>query len=173
MNLSGPIPGENFTSDTKNYPWHRPPEYTDLDKAIDACAKQLMAPKSARGLLTMIEMGLDIVTITGIFVMSGIGAGKWTPDFALLLVGPVSHIIVLMCEGRGIDYELGLNDDEIDQIPSSAYLKAVQTDKEFNDEKINGVDLSQIKSMAGEQEQPPSIGGFGAPQPQMNEGGVV
>ena len=28
---SGPIPGENFTSDERNYPWHRPPEYTDTD----------------------------------------------------------------------------------------------------------------------------------------------
>ncbi len=164
MKFSGPIPGENFTSDTRNYPWHRPPEYTDLDKAIDACAKQLMAPKAARGLLTMIEMGLDIVSITGIFVMSGIGAGKWTPDFALLLVGPVSHIIVLMCEGRGIDYELGLQEDDIDSVPSSAFLKAVKEDQDFNSTKVNGINLNQIKSMAGEQEQPPQVGGFGAPQ---------
>ena len=31
---SGPIPGENFTSDERNYPWHRPPEYTDMDLSL-------------------------------------------------------------------------------------------------------------------------------------------
>ena len=29
--FDAPIAGENFTSDTRNYPWHRPPEITDYD----------------------------------------------------------------------------------------------------------------------------------------------
>ena len=36
--FDGPIPGENFTSETKNYPWHRPPEITDYDEALEFAA---------------------------------------------------------------------------------------------------------------------------------------
>lgn len=106
--MSGPIPGENYTSDTKNYPWHRPPEITDFDKAVEASAKQLMSDEGAQGIVTLLESGMDIATLTDMFVTSGIGAGKWTPDFAILLAGPVSHIIYLMAKGQDIDADLGI-----------------------------------------------------------------
>ncbi len=47
QNFEGPIPGENYTSDTKNYPWHRPPEFDDLDKAIDYIGKRLTKEENA------------------------------------------------------------------------------------------------------------------------------
>ena len=34
-NFDAPIPGENYTAETKNYPWHRPPDIVDYDEAID------------------------------------------------------------------------------------------------------------------------------------------
>jgi hypothetical protein len=107
--MSGPIPGENYTSDTKNYPWHRPPEITDLDQAIEVSSKQLMSEEGSTGLVTMLQAGIDIATLTDVFVTSGIGAGKWTPDFAILLAGPISHIIYLMAKGYGIDADLGID----------------------------------------------------------------
>jgi len=110
--MDGPIPGENYTSDTKNYPWHRPPEFTDLDEAIEASYKQMTDEDNAVGLLTMIEMGADLATLTDMFVTSGIGAGKWTPDFAILLAGPVSHIMYMMAKGYGLKCDLGIYDDE-------------------------------------------------------------
>jgi len=126
--LSGPIPGENFTSDTKNYPWHRPPEITDLDKAIEASAKRLMSDDGAIGILTMLQTGMDIATVTDMFVTSGIGAGKWTPDFAVLLAGPVSHIIYLMAKGEGIDAELGIKSKR--PLLTKSYFNEIKMDKE-------------------------------------------
>ena len=32
---NAPIPGANYTSDTRNYPWHRPPDITDVDEALE------------------------------------------------------------------------------------------------------------------------------------------
>lgn len=106
---NGPIPGENYTSDTKNYPWHRPPEITNLDQGIELSAKQLMDEEKSSGLVTMMQMGTPISMLTDIFVTSGIGSGKWTPDFAILLAGPVSHIMMLMAKGEGIEPDLGID----------------------------------------------------------------
>lgn len=106
--LDGPIPGENYTADTKNFPWHRPPEFTDLDKAIEMIGKRLMSEESSIGLLTMIKNGATLVDLSQIFLMSGVAAGKWTLDFALLLAGPTAHIMYLMAKTDGIKCEIGI-----------------------------------------------------------------
>jgi hypothetical protein len=105
-----PIPGENYTSDTRNYPWHRPPEITDMDKAIEASIKQLSTTTGAYGLLNSLQAGVTIVQAADMFVTSGIGQGKWTPDFAILLAGPVARMMEIMAKDAGIKYSLGLDD---------------------------------------------------------------
>lgn len=120
--FSGPIPGENFTSDTKNYPWHRPPEFTDLDSAIEAAFKKLTDDDNSVGILTMLEYGVTVAEVTDMFVTSGIGAGKWTPDFAILLAGPVAHIIYLMAKGYDIDCDLGIERKAEDRPPTKAFF---------------------------------------------------
>jgi hypothetical protein len=122
--FDGPIPGENFTSDTKNYPWHRPPEYTDLDEAIEYIGTRLTNEDSSVGLISMMEMGIPVVDLTQMFLMSGVGAGKWTLDFALMLAGPVAHIISLMGQSFGVKYELGL-EDKANRPPSRGVFEMV------------------------------------------------
>mgnify|MGYP003403608442 CR=1 FL=1 len=123
---TGPIPGENYTSDQRNYPWHRPPEFTDMDSALKMISKRLFHKETSRGLLTMMEMGVPITALTSAFVLSGIGGGKWTPDYALLLAGPVSHMMVLLAKSEEIDYNLGI--EEKIPPPSSAFFKEVEKD---------------------------------------------
>lgn len=127
-NPNGPIPGENFTSDTKNYPWHRPPEVTNIDQAIELSAKQLMDEEKSSGLLTMMQLGVPISMLTDIFVTSGIGAGKWTPDYAILIAGPVSHIMMLMAKAEGIEPDLGI--DIKPNTRTISYMKALQEDQQ-------------------------------------------
>lgn len=112
-NFSAPIPGENYTSDTKNYAWHRPPEHTDLDKAVDDIAKKLFAKESSVGLFTMLENGATVADLAQILLMSGVEKGKWTVDFALLLAGPTAHIISLMAKGYNIKYDMGIEDKTV------------------------------------------------------------
>lgn len=153
--MDGPIPGENFTSDTKNYPWHRPPEYTNLDDAIEASFKKLTGDEAAFGLLTMLEMGETVAELTETFLMSGIGAGKWTPDFAILMAGPVSHIIYLMAKGYGIDCDLGI--DKKNKAPTTAFWKAAVKDRDLAKAAGQEINLDVIKDNA--EKQKPS-GGF-------------
>lgn len=144
--MDGPIPGENYTSDTKNYPWHRPPEYTDMDSAIEASFKKLTDENAANGILTMLEMGATVASLTETFLMSGIGAGKWTPDFAILMAGPVSHIIYLMAKGYDIDCDLGI--EEKSKAPTTAFFKAVKKDKSKVADAVEGIDVEAIKGNA-------------------------
>lgn len=146
---TGPIPGENFTSDTRNYPWHRPPEYTDVDKALEACSKKIFGKDTSSGLVTMMEMGVPIVGLTSAFVLSGIGSGKWTPDYALLLAGPVSHMMVLLAKANGVEYNLGIEDTVVP--PSSSFFKEVQ--KENKIVRATDVALGEVKEKAEKVEE--------------------
>lgn len=161
---SGPIPGENFTSDTKNYPWHRPPEHTDMDKAIEATMKQLSTRETTYSLLTVAQAGVPITTIADIFLTNGIGAGKWTPDMALLLAGPVSHIMKIMAEDAGIEYQMGLDDDPL---PTINFLKAkseIDPKKAVN--VAENVAAQEDAFRMDVQKQAQKMGGFaGMPKP--------
>lgn len=159
--LDGPIPGENFTSDTKNYPWHREPEFTDLDDAIEHSAKKLTGEKAAFGLITMLKGGMDIATAADIFVTSGIGAGKWTPDFGLLMAGPIARIIEMMAKGYGVKARRGWEEDE--EILTISYFDAFSpTNEKLVKKAVKAVDVEAIQDEA-DTKLTPKKGGFMSP----------
>lgn len=134
--MAGPIPGENYTSDTKNYPWHRPPEHDDLDSAIEASADKLLSREGSIGVLTMLENGVDALTLADIFITNGIGKGKWTPDFGLLMAGPITHIIYIMGKTYGIDCKLGVKDEL--KMPTKSFFDGIK--------RVKSTDSSNLRS---------------------------
>lgn len=128
--LNGPIPGENFTSDVKNYPWHRPPQFTELDEAVEYVVGVITEEKGAMSIISMLEMEFDVATIVDIIITKGISKGKWSVDLGLILAGPIAHIIILMAKEYEVDYELGL--EEVGGVPTSAFFNEA---KKVNKEK--------------------------------------
>jgi len=132
--FDGPVPGENYTSDTKNYPWHRPPEYTSTDDALDYVAKVFSKDGAIASTVTMMEVGIDIATITDIFITKGVSEGKWAVDLGLIIAGPVAHMMVLMAKAYKVPVRLGL-DNEFGG-PTSMVFNAVNKDlKKLSKEK--------------------------------------
>ncbi len=155
--LDGPIPGANFTSDTKNYPWHRPPKYTDLDDAIEFSFSHLMDEEKYISFLTMMETGVTILQAADMFTMAGVASGKWTVDFALLLGGPVAHIMWLMCKGYGIEPKLGL---ETKRKPATIHtMKAIAKPLEIDREKVKKATsmIDEVKIESAAQRLTPEI----------------
>lgn len=144
----GPIPGENFTSDTKNYPWHQPPEFVDINKALDMISGKLTEFKRANAILTMVEMGAPLTRVADMLLTAGISEGKWTPDFALLLAGPVTRMIELICIGFEVEYTVGIEEDE-DDFTTSTFFNEEKKLKENNGGfKLLREELPEIKEEA-------------------------
>lgn len=168
--LDGPIPGANYTSDTKNYPWHRPPEITNLDEAIEASVERLTEKEAVFGLLSLIQNGMSVATATDVFVTSGIGAGKWTPDFAILLAGPVARIIKMLCDGYGVDYRMGIEEDER-KLPTPvglAKLKEIESKKAEEVGAEVAAKVSDVQEEAQVISEPPTGGLMGANPEEMS-----
>ncbi len=149
-----PIPGENYTSDTKGYPWHQPPEFTTLGPALDKMSQKMTDRKTAPLLMSMVETGLPLYKLSQIIVMEGMANGKWTLDLGLLLAGPFTKILEIMCSVYDIEYTLGIEDE--DDEPTGLFAVGIENLKKQGADK--GVfrlvqdELPKIQSEASEQE---------------------
>jgi hypothetical protein len=105
--FDGPIPGENFTSDVRNYPWHRPPDNTDYVQIVDRAIHKLNEPERTAFTIALLETGETIVDIVTGMTRIGVARGKMSIDMAILAAGPIARMIETIAEKAGIDYERG------------------------------------------------------------------
>lgn len=167
-----PIPGENYTSDTKNYPWHQPPEFTAIGPALDKMSKKMTDRKTAPLLMSMVETGVPLYKLSQIIIMEGMANGKWTLDLGLLLAGPITKILEIMCSVYDIEYDLGIEDD--DDEPTGLFAIGVEKLKKSTSNngsfKLVQDELENIKSEAEGQPDPEVSGESGEePAPKQEE----
>jgi len=105
--FDGPIPGENYTADTKNYPWHRPPELTGVQEVVESAMKRMSQPEQSSFILSGLEAGGTILDFVSYAMLSSIGKGRVGIDTAVLAAGPVARYIDAMAKAEGIDAEKG------------------------------------------------------------------
>lgn len=174
INGDGPIPGENYTSDTKNYPWHQPPEHASVPEALDMLSVKLTEPKTARGLVAMAEAGFPLVNISQMIIMEGVAQGKWTIDMGLLIAGPVTKIIEIMCNIHNVEPDIGIAEDE--EFHTGAFFKGeVEAKKRAASKgemfKTVAEELPKIESVAEEQSNnPPAEDGSGGDEGLAQQG---
>jgi hypothetical protein len=151
--MNSPIPGANFTSDTRNYPWHRPPDIVDFDEAVEFIAKGIMKPRPASGILTMLEMGVTVAMVTQMIIMAGMSRGKWTLDLGLVVAGPVARMIEMMADDAGIDYTMGTEEDTTPVVPPVNFMKIKEDQYDTPDQEDVTEVIEEIKAKGK-----PSIG---------------
>ena len=109
--MDGPLPGENMLAERRNYPWHRPPEFTSLNEALDHMFEGLKQKRVASAVYQLLELRFPISFIAQSLLFNGVARGKWTLDMALLMAGPLAHMLVIIARELDIEFELGVNND--------------------------------------------------------------
>jgi hypothetical protein len=108
--LNGPIPGENLISDERNYPWHRPPDFDNLNDAMEFLIEAISEKPKLFGVLNVLENEITVAELSQALVMASMMEGRFTMDFALLLAGPLTKYISILAEGYEIDYDVGIKE---------------------------------------------------------------
>ena len=138
--FDAPIPGENFTADTKNYPWHRPPEYTDYDEAIDYILTFISEEQPIASAMSLLDAGISLPTVVDMIITGRIANGYVGIDLGILIAGPIARFLEIMAMSYDIEVSMG-KDDELPN-PSPAYVKSLvakveaQEDEEEVEEEI-------------------------------------
>jgi hypothetical protein len=153
LKADAPIPGENFLSDTRNYPWHRPPEITDYDVAVDYLIDRLAVPEQSELIYSLIELKQPLTSIVAGLMMQSIGRGKFGIDLAILAAGPVYRYLQIIADQNDLKYEAGLEDKG--RIPiTPTILKAamgiVDDEEEEFVETPNAVILAEQGGLMGQ-----------------------
>jgi hypothetical protein len=100
--FSGPIAGQSLTHEPKNMPWEHPPQFVQVDEAMNFIMKELLEPRNLKELLQLMNAGMSIEAITRTFIMSGFANGKWTPTLAMLLYKPLMLALISIAKKAGL-----------------------------------------------------------------------
>lgn len=118
-----PIPGANYTSDTRNYPWHRPADIENYDEAVSNTLNRLETPSGASLVYSLLDLDMSIATITSAMLQQAIAKGVMHIDMAILIAGPVARGIEVFAKAHDLKYDMGADiDDELIYTPSQLSL---------------------------------------------------
>ena len=155
--FDAPIPGENFTSDTKNYPWHRPPEYTDYDEAIDYVLTVVSEEPQIATAMSLLAGGISLPTVVDMIITGRIANGYVVIDLVILIAGHIARFLEIMAMSYDIEVSMG-KDDEV-PVPTPAYVKSLVAQIEVQEGEEEQEELEEIK----DNQEEPSEGLMGAP----------
>ena len=150
MKFSAPIPGANFTTDTRNYGWHRPPEITNFDDGVEYLIRKMDDPDQSDLIFSLIEMKTPITVIVSTLMLQAISRGKIPIDLGILMSGPVARYIEILAKSEGLPYEMGADDKDRLSITPTALkvaLGIIDSEDELPPEEV--LALSGSKSEGG------------------------
>lgn len=104
--FNGPIPGENFTADTRNYPWHRPPEITDYNTAVSRIIDDMDDDREMQLIYSLLELEVPVAIITSNLLMRKISRGIIPIDLAVLMAGPVARYVEILAKDNGLKADM-------------------------------------------------------------------
>lgn len=129
-----PVPGENLTVNSKNYAWHKPPQFPKYDDAFEFFVDEFFGNNERiNSAAVMASFGINALSITQTLMLNAVGGGRISPDMSLLLAGPVYKTLVNTFDRLGVKYLSGFDSPEelkefVDYLKSPSQQKAKKAD---------------------------------------------
>lgn len=106
--IKAPIQGENLTVNSKNYAWHRPPQYPEFDRAFEYFVDDAIAnERRLTAGMTLVMGGVPATAAVSSLLITMVKDGRISPDMSLLLAGPAFKVFTRMLDLAGVDYLSG------------------------------------------------------------------
>ena len=173
MKLDAPVPGANFLADTRNYPWHRPPDITDYDEAVSYMISRISQEEQAELVYSLLQIDTTVTTVVSGLLMKSIAKGKIPIDLVILISGPVARYIEVIAQTNGYKYDMGTDTSDRVKITPTLLKMAmgiVEDDEEDEMEAtpevvsaipeggLMGAPVDQDKMTASDEEQASMLG---------------
>jgi hypothetical protein len=173
MKIDAPVPGANLLADTRNYPWHRPPDITDYDEAVSYMISRVSQEEQAELVYSLLQIDTTVTTIVSGLLMQSIAKGKIPIDLAILISGPVARYIEVIAQTNGYKYDMGTDTSDRVKITPTLLKMAMgivdEDDEEMEDTPeevvsampeggLMGAPMDQDKMTASEEEQASMLG---------------
>jgi hypothetical protein len=165
----GPIPGENYLADTKNYPWHKPPDIVDYDEGVEYMMQKLGEKPAVAAIAALTKKETSILELTKYNVLGELKAGTFSIDLGLLLAGPIAKTIEMIAKSQNVDPYLGW-EQEPTLLTSDMLDRTEGIDpKKLSEDTQNTVDSVEEEPKEGLMAEPTIQDGEEAPIEEQDE----
>ena len=100
--IQRPIPGQSLTNSPDSpYPWEQPPEFTEIQPAIESLYVSLTEDDAYEAIVDLIDADNTIADAAQVVLYAGFEEGLWNPDLMTLLIEPTMYLIMGLVERAG------------------------------------------------------------------------
>ncbi len=100
----GPIPGQSLTKPMGSMQCENPPQYPDLDSALEHVFQALTDPRQVTRLCLVLKKGVPVEYLARSIIFSGFGKGMWTPTVGLMMLKSVMAQIMAIAHLKKIKH---------------------------------------------------------------------
>jgi hypothetical protein len=137
VNNGRPIPGSSLTnSPDAPYAWEQPPQFVELQPAIDALFLELTEPESYHSIMDLVRNEVPIADIAQVILTDGFQKGMFNPDLMLLLIEPTMYMIISFAEKAGIEKYVTYEGEEDDESEEEEQLSGIEQAIKIAEDKI-------------------------------------
>ena len=148
--FDAPIAGANYAADTRNYPWHRPPDLVNYDEGVDYLIQKMNEPQELELVYALLDIDAHISTIVSSLLMQGISRGKFSIDLAILMAGPIARYIGILADEQDIKYNMGVGDeDRVNITPTSLKMALGILDSDGEEETLKVLEEVPVMQEGG------------------------
>jgi len=136
-NNGRPIPGSSLTnSPDAPYAWEQPPQFVELQPAIDALFIELTEPEAYHSTMDLVRNEVPIADIAQVILTDGFQKGMWNPDLMLLLIEPTMYMIIAFAEKAGIQDYVTYQGEENEESDEDEQLTGIEQAISIAEDKI-------------------------------------
>lgn len=134
------IPGENLVAKSKNYAWHRPPQYPEFDDAYEWFSDEVFGNADRLSSMSiLLSRGITALSVTQTLLVQAVATGKISPDMSILIAGPVYKTFTKMMDLVNVPYLTGFDTAE----DISEFIDLVNSGEFFNKGKTKKLNISK------------------------------
>jgi hypothetical protein len=115
-----PIAGQSLTHELGARPWQSPPQYNKPQEAIKHYFERLSNPEDGSKILSALEMGVPVETLTEAIQLGGVMEGLHTIDVGVIISPVIAEILIGLAESAEIEYTVEDEDMEEKKKPTEA-----------------------------------------------------
>jgi len=136
-NNGRPIPGSSLTNSPDTpYAWEQPPQFVELQPAIDALFLELTEPDAYHSTMDLVRNGMPVGDIAQVLLTDGFQKGMWNPDLLMLLLEPTMYMIIAFAEKAGIQDYITYEGEEDEPDEEEEQLSGIEKAIDIAEDRI-------------------------------------
>ena len=129
----GPIPGQSLTKPMGSLQCENPPQYADLNDALEHMFQALTQDRQVTRLVLMLKKGIPVEYIAKTIIFTGFGKGMWTPTVGLMMLKTVMAMIMSIAHIKKVKHVI-FNPDKDQNDFLDKFMDMIQNPEEDKDE---------------------------------------